>query len=160
MPTFSKTDHLLETELYTIECYSEYQLEAPLNSFTDASLNDHMCNMYKKKQLETSTLMQKLVSFFLWRYQNQLKPQIRNYLESKKLTLEDWLKLVKDNRRGDILYIYVLSMITGRYTCIHLRNKKLWHTLHAVPVKHDELLNRCELHQAYLKFGIFLRLQR
>ena len=74
--------------------------------------------------------------------------------------MEDWLKSAKDNRRGDILCIYVLSMVTGRHTCIHLRNKKLWCTLHAVPVEHGELLDRCELHLAYLRFGIFLRSQR
>ena len=49
-------------------------------------------------------------------------------------------------------------MLTGTHTCIHLRDKKIWSTLHADPVHHTKLLSRCDHHLVYLGFGIFLHL--
>ena len=41
----------------------EYELEAPLNSFSDHVLNDYLYSMYKRRRLEDASLMRKLVSF-------------------------------------------------------------------------------------------------
>ena len=43
---FSEHDRLLENELSSLECYDEYQLEKPLNSFEDRVLNDHLYRVY------------------------------------------------------------------------------------------------------------------
>ena len=75
--TFSESDGLLESELHSLECYGEFKLEAPLNSFSDTNLNDHLCMMYKRKQLETSTLMRKLVGFFVWQFEKKLTVRVR-----------------------------------------------------------------------------------
>ena len=40
--TFNELDRLHETELNTLVCYQDFQLEAPLNSFSDSNLNDHL----------------------------------------------------------------------------------------------------------------------
>ena len=111
--TFTESDKLLESKLYTLEWYGEYKLEVPLNNFSDTMLNDHLYTMYERKQLETPELMRKLVGFFVCQYKNKLTAHIKDYLQSKKLTLDDWLKSVKDNRHGDILCVYFLSMVTG-----------------------------------------------
>ena len=158
---FTEMDRLLELELSSLECYNKYKLEAPLNSFSDRLLNDHLYTMYKHKHLETASLMWKLVGFFIWRYEKKLEPRVKNCLESKKLTLNEWLKSVKDNRCGDILcVVYFLSMVTRMHTCIHLKNQKTWCTLKVVPLLHHELMSRCNLHLVYLGFGIFLQLKR
>ena len=63
--TFTESDRLLQSELNTLECYEEYELEVPLNNFSDSILNDHLCTMYKRKRLKTPALMRKLVGFFI-----------------------------------------------------------------------------------------------
>ena len=95
------------------------------------------------------------MGFFVCRYQKRLEPCVKEYLDSKKLTLDNWLNSVKNSRRGDILYVYFLSMVTG----MHLKHGLIWSTLKLVPILHDELMSRCNLHIVYLGFGIFLHLR-
>ena len=40
LPTFSEFDRLLETELPTLECYRDYEIEASVNQFSDRIPND------------------------------------------------------------------------------------------------------------------------
>ena len=84
-----ETDRVLENELHQLECYKDYKLEAPLNHFSDTMLNDHLYSMYKRRQLETPVLKRKLVSFFVKRYRTNLEPRLMDYLQKKKLTLDD-----------------------------------------------------------------------
>ena len=55
--------------------------------------------------------------------------------------------------------MYLLSMVTGNHTAIHLKNNKIWCTLKAVPLLHHELVKRCPIHLVYMGFGIFLQLK-
>ena len=47
---FSKHDRLLGKGLSSLEFYSEYQIEKPLNSFDDKALNDHLYRVYYTKK--------------------------------------------------------------------------------------------------------------
>ena len=59
---------------------------------------------------------------------------------------------------GRYIVSYLLNMITGRHTCVHLKNGILWSTLKAVPIDHDEHMDRCNFHLVYLGFGTFIKL--
>ena len=102
--------------------------------------------------------MRTWTGFFVRQYRTKLSKRIKPYLDSKKLNLDDWLMSVKHGRRGDILLVYILSIMKGLHTCIHLRNGITWCTLRAVPVHHTELMERCDIHLGYFGFGIFLQL--
>ena len=156
---FSEHDRLLENELSNLECYNEYQLEKPLNSFEDRALNDHLYRVYYSNKTETTLLMQWWISYFVHQHQKQITFKVREYLDSKKLLLDDWLQCVNEGRRGDILCVYLLSIATGVHTMIHLKNK-LWCKLRDKPQSHEEMLNCCEKHLVYLSFGIFLCLEK
>ena len=158
MPPFCEQDKLQETDLSSLVCYHSHQPEGKLNDFTDATLNDHLYRIFLKKNLESPKLMRKLTLFFVHRYKNLLFKKARDYLESKKLTLDEWLHSVAMNRRGDILCVFLLSMVTGQHACIHLKEGRMWSTLRSVPVDYDEHVNLCDLHLVYLGFGAFLRL--
>ena len=85
---------------------------------------------------------------------------MNEYLQSKKLTFDDWMAAVKNHRRRDIMCVYLLSMVTGNHTAIHLKNNKIWCTLKVVPLLHYELVKRCPIHLVYMGFGIFLQLRK
>ena len=85
---------------------------------------------------------------------------MNEYLQSKKLTFDDWMAAVKNHRRGDIVCVYLLSMVTGNHMAIHLKNNKIWCTLKVVPLLHHELVERCPIHLVYMGFGIFLQLKK
>ena len=98
MPTFMEADRVPEKDLHKLECYGSYELEVPLNHFSDNMLNDHLYTMYKKGKLETLELMRKLLCFFLKRYRRTLEPKVNEYLQSKKLSMDDWMTAIKNNR--------------------------------------------------------------
>ena len=156
---FSEHDRLLENELSRLERYDEYQLEKPLNSFEDHALNDHLYRVYYSDKMETTLLMRQWISYFAHQHREQITIKVKDYLNSKKLSLDDWLRCVNEGRREDILCMYLLSIATGVHTMIHLKNK-LWCTLHEKPHSHEEMLNHCEKHLVYLGFGIFLQLEK
>ena len=160
MPIFVETDRVPESDLPSLECYNNYEIEAPLNHFNDSMLNNHLYTMYKQGKLESPDLMRKLLCFFSRKYHGLIEPKVNDYLKSKKLTFDDWMTPVKNHRRGDIVCVYLLSMVTGIHTAIHLKNNKIWCTLKAVPLLHHELVERCPVHLVYMGFGIFLRLKQ
>ena len=109
LPPFQETDRFMETELSQLPCHNNYELEAPLSHFSDSMLNNHLYTMYKKGQLEWPEVMCKLLTFFFKRYCDALLPKVEDYLQSKKLSMEDWLKAVKEGQQGDIICVFFLS---------------------------------------------------
>ena len=104
--------------------------------------------------------MRRWIIYFVKQYLIQISLKAKAYLDLKKLSLEEWLRCLREGRRGDILCVYLLSLATGVHTFVHLKNNKIWCTLKNVPTSHHELQNQCEQHLVYLGYGIFLRLQR
>ena len=155
---FAERDRISESELKDLVCYEKYYLEHNLNSFNDAELNNHLYRIYYPKRMDTQVL-RRYLAYYVKLYPRQITQKVKNYLNSKKLTLEEWLKSVKDGRRGDILCVYLLSMATGSHTVVHLKHNKLWSTLKDRPASHDELIQQCNKHLVYLGLGIFLQLK-
>ena len=110
------------------------------------------------KRKETVSFMRTWTGFFVRQHRTKLSQKVQPYLNSKKLSLDEWLMSVKHGHRGDIMLVYVLSIMKGLHTCIHLKNCKTWSTLRAVLIHHEELMSRCDIHLTYFGFGIFLRL--
>ena len=113
LPPFSDHDRVLETELSSLVCFHSYQPERNLNQFTDDVLNNHLYMTFHKKNLETPKLMCKLIILFVCCYKKMLAKKAQEYLGSKKLTMDEWLNSVSINRRGDILCLFLLSIVTG-----------------------------------------------
>ena len=113
LPPFSEHERLPENELSSLVCFHSHQPEHELNQFTDVTLNDHLYMIFRKRNLETPKLMCKLIAFFVHQYKKLLFKKARDYLESKKLTMDEWLNSVIMNRRGDILCVFLLSIVTG-----------------------------------------------
>ena len=105
-------------------------------------------------------LMRRWITYFVKQYPTQIMLKAKAYLDSKKLSPEDWLRCVQEGRRGDILCMFLLSLATGVHTFVHLKNNKVWCTLKNVPTAHHELQTHCEQHLVYLGFGIFLHMQK
>ena len=73
MPAFMETEHVPESDLHELECYNNYEIEAPLNHFSDSMLNNHLYTMYKKGKLESPDLMRKLLCFFSKKYHSLIE---------------------------------------------------------------------------------------
>ena len=137
---FAEHDRITESELSRLECHKKYYLER------------------SPKRMDTQVL-RRYIAYYVNLYPKQITQKASNYLDSKKLTLDEWLKSVKEGRRGDLLCVYLLSMATGSHTAVHMRNNKVWSTLKDMPTSHDELIHQCEKHLVYLGLGVFLQLK-
>ena len=100
--------------------------------------------------------MRTWTGFYVRQYRTKISQRVKPYLDSRKLNLDYWLMSVKQDPRGDIMLIYILSIMKGLHTCIHLKNGKTWSTLR--PIHHMELMHICDIHLTYFGFGIYLRL--
>ena len=121
---FNESDRVTETELDILPCFCEYELEYKLNSLNDSHLNDHLYIVFSTKRKETVSFMRTWTGFFIRQHRTKLSQKVQPYLNSKKLSLDEWLMSVKHGRRGDILLVYALSIMKGLHTCIHLKNGK------------------------------------
>ena len=81
------------------------------------------------------------------------------YLKLNGLKIRTWLVGVKTGTKADILTIYLLIKVTKTHCFIHAQNNKYWSTLENEPSKHDELMQRCNLHLAYMAQGNFIQLE-
>ena len=158
--SFTEHDRLLESDVQSLNCFAEYHVEWSLNSFNDQELNDHLYRIFYSKKTENITLMRRWIMYFVKQYPIQISHRAKAYLDSKRLSLDEWLRCVREGRRGDILCVYLLSLATGVHTFVHLKNNKIWCTLQNIPASHNELQNKCEQHLVYLGYGMFLRMQR
>ena len=91
MEPFTESDRLTEEELVNLECYDEFQVERSLNSLDDNMLNDHLYKIFYSKKPETTSLMCHWISYYVCQHKSQIYAKARNYLEAKRLTLDDWL---------------------------------------------------------------------
>ena len=96
MPPFREHERLNDLEINNLICANTHKLELSLNQLTDATLQDYLYMLYRKKKLDTPRLIRKLVVFFVCQHQDQLLPRIKWYLDAKKLTLDEWLNAVKN----------------------------------------------------------------
>ena len=158
--SYTEHDRLLESDVQSLNCSAEYQVERSLNSFSDQELNDHLYRIFYSKKTENITLMRRWITYFVKQYPIQISHIAKAYLDLKRLSLDEWLRCVREGRRGDILCVYLLSLATGVHTFVHLKNNKIWCTLQNVPTSYYKLQNKCEQHLVYLGYGIFLHMQR
>ena len=105
---FSEYERLSESELeQQLPCFSEYEPECKLNSLMDSHLNDHLYGVYSSKHTETVSFLRTWTGFFVRQYRTKISQRVKPYLDSQKLSLDDWLMSVKQGQRGDIMLVYI-----------------------------------------------------
>ena len=80
----------------------------------------------------------------------QLEHLSKKYFDSTSLKLSAWLKGIKEGRKGNLLTVFILSLVTGVHCCLHLKQQKYWTTLKEKPSTYAEFMQRCNVHLAYL----------
>ena len=69
------------------------------------------------------------------------------------------MKGIKEGIKGNLLTLYILSLVTGTHCCIHLKQQKCWTTdLKEKPSTHAEFMQRCNIHLAYMGQNNFVQL--
>ena len=83
-------------------------------------------------------------------HKHQIAKFAKDYLDSKGLDINTWLTGPKTGKRADVLALFLLCRITKRHCFVHLEGGHCWTSLEVNPEDHDMLLQKCNLHLAYL----------
>ena len=86
-------------------------------------------------------------------HKHQIAKFAKVYLESKGLNISTWLTGPKTGKRADVLVLFLLCKITKSHCFVHLEVGCYWTSLEENPDDHDTLLQKCNLHLAYLGCG-------
>ena len=95
----SITDLTIQIPLWTLVNVRNYWnlTECKLNSLMDSHLNDHPYGVFSTKHSETVSFMRTWTGFFVRQYRTRISKRVKPYLDSKKLSLDDWLMSVKQS---------------------------------------------------------------
>ena len=91
-------------------------------------------------------------------HKHQIARFAKEYLDSKGLDINTWLTGPKMGKRADVLALFLLSRITKSHCFVHLEGSRYWTSLEVNPDDHDMLLQKCNLHLAYLSCGNYAQL--
>ena len=80
------------------------------------------------------------------------------YFKSKGLAIDKWMDGIIKGRKGDVLVLMGLCLLIEKHAHVHLKDGNFWTSLKTVPNTHDESMDHCNLHLAYLGRSIFLTL--
>ena len=91
-------------------------------------------------------------------HKHQITKFAKDYLDSKGLDINTWLTRPKTGKRADVLALFLLCRITKSHCFVHLEGSHYWTSLEVNPEDHDMLLQKCNLHLAYLGCGNYTQL--
>ena len=91
-------------------------------------------------------------------HRKHFQRKAKNYLASKGLSIESWSKSVTDGRKADVLALFGLNLLLEMHTIVHLGNGKTWTMLTKQGKMHQDDLNHCDMHLAYVGRGLFVEL--
>ena len=89
-------------------------------------------------------------------HNHQIAKFAKDYLDSKGLDINTWLTGPKTGKRADLLALFQVCKIMKSHCFVHLKGCRYWTSLEEKPVDHDTLLQKCNLHLAYLAAVIML----
>ena len=147
---------LTKLELGELECRSNYSIHLLLN--TKENFNDLLYKIYGEEINKPPDFMRNWIRLYTITNKKKLKQVARNFLKLTNTNLTAWLKGIRNGTKGNLLTLYLLSLLTGTHCCIHLKQNKIWSTLKEKPLTHVELMQRCNVHLAYMGHNNYVQL--
>ena len=147
---------LTKLELGELECRSNYSIRLLLN--TKENFNDLLYKIYGEEINKSPGFMRNWIRLYTMTNKKKLEQVARNFLDLTNTNLTAWIKGIRSGTKGNLLSLYLLSLVTGTHCCIHLKQNKIWSTLKEKPLTHVELMQRCNVHLAYMGHNNYIQL--
>ena len=119
--------------LAQLECRLDYGIKCHAQAITESVKMRNYTDLWGTIWQRTK-LMRQWVRLYAITNKYQIKTIASDYFESKGLELSTWLMGVKEGRKGDVLILFILSVITGVHCCVHLKRHNYWTTLKKHPL--------------------------
>ena len=149
LPELNEELKLTKSYLSKLECRLEYAIKYDVHTMFGPEQNDKLYRIYGEQIDKDPQFMRNWVRLYVITNKKHVQKLASTYFQSTNSNLTTWLKEFKNRNKGDVLSLYVLSIITGVHVFIHLRDNRYWTSLKEVPDTHLEFVQRCNIHLAY-----------
>ena len=156
IPLLEEDMMLSKDDLMELECRLNYSIRCL--SEKDTGKAEFLYKIFGEQVGKSQRFMRNCVRMYSVTNRDQLESISKEYLDSTGSKVTTWLQGVKEGRNGDLLTLFMLSLITRVHCCVHLKENNYWTTLKEVPTTHAEFMQRCNVHLAYLGKDIFIEL--
>ena len=123
MPLLEEDMSLTKSEVGELECRSNYCIRYLSN--IDTNKNDLLYKIYGEQVDKSPSFMRNWTRLYSMTNKKQLECLAQKYLDATNIKLTSWMKGIKEGRKGNLLTLYILSLVTGTHCCIHLKQHKM-----------------------------------
>ena len=120
--------------------------------------NDALYDIYARCMNRSISFIREWLKLFFIMRKAQLAKKAKQYLKSKGLSVDTWLESITDSRKGDVLVLFRLNLLMATHCLVHLANGQIWTTLATLSGVHSTDLQKCDMHLAYIRGGLFIEL--
>ena len=129
LPELSEEMKLRKADLSELECRLDYAIKCDVQAMFGPGQNEELYRIYDEQVDKDPLFMRNWVRLYTITNKNHIKNMASTYFQSIDSNLTTWMKELKDGHKGDVLALYVLSVITGVHCLVHLRQNKYWTSL-------------------------------
>ena len=147
---------LNKNDITELECRLKYTLRCLQDS--ELYNKDYLYKLFGDQVDRSPKFMRCCVQQYATENTDWIEQLSTVYLKSIGKTTKNWIHGIKKGDAGNILDLYMLSKVTGVHCYVHLKEKNYWSTLKDTPITHDEFMQRCNLHLAYLGNNTYIEL--
>ena len=144
-----ETDKLSRDELLTLTCRDKYCIKSVMFE-SRKDRDDELYQIFGNLVGQTMDFMRCWLWVHVLTHKHQIAKFAKDYLDSKGLNINTWLTGPKTGKRADVLALFLLCRITKSHCFVHLEGGHYWTSLEVNPEDHEMLLQKCNLHLAYL----------
>ena len=140
LPELSEEIKLTKADLSELECRLDYAIKCDIQTMFGPEQNDELFRIYGEQVDKDSLFMRNWVRLYIITNKNHIQKMASTYFQSIDSNLTTWMKELKNGNKGDILALYVLSVITGVHCFVQLSQNKYWASLKEIPNMHLEFI--------------------
>ena len=152
-----ETTKLSRDDMSALCCMDKYQIQGVMFN-SPKERNDEVYRIFGDMVGQNADFMRRWLRVHVLTHRQWIATFTSDYLKSKGLDIVNWLNGPKTGKQADILALFLLCKITKSHCFIHLKNGGYWLSLEQTPQNHDDLLQQCNLHLAYLGAGNYAQL--
>ena len=156
LPDLSEEMKLTKTDLSKLECRLDYSIKSDIQAMFGPEQNNELFRIIWCTSWQGCIIHEKLGKTLRHNKQKTNTENGINIFTVNQLKFNHMEKRVKKWKKGDVLVLYVLSVITDVHCFVHLNQNKYWTSLKEVPNMHLEFMQRCNIHLAYFGQGTFI----
>ena len=117
-------------DLVDLPYHTTYYIKTREHDVKEEDILYHIFAVESGGSKNTSTFMRTWLHLFVCMQRKYFTTLAMTYFNSKGLTLDTWMEGILGRRKGHVLVLHGLCLLTERHAWIHLSKEGVWTSLH------------------------------